>query len=108
MDAPVVVVVVAGEGAPRCLGVYGTYRGPGAVALASGVSAVVETAAVEGDVEGEGEIPGAGERRGWAVKLSCEVSRWMARPERPMEPAGKRGSRLDMVYNAVSVLLDSE
>lgn len=61
IDAPVVVVVVAGDGAPRCLGVYGTYRGPGAAAPASGVSTV---AAVEGDVDGEGEIAGAGERRG--------------------------------------------
>ena len=92
-----VAVVVAGEGAPRCLGVYGTYRGAGAGADVSGLVEAVPTAAagVFGDENEVAPVAG-GERSGCAVRLSCDAFRGNGMPDRPMEPEGKSPSRLDM------------
>lgn len=88
---PVAGVVVAGEIAPRCRGVYGTYLG-------AGIAADASTVLVDGEPDGENDAgAGGGERSGCAVRLSWEALRGTLTPDRPIDPVGKRPSRLDIL-----------
>ena len=94
---PVTGVVVAGDGAPRCRGVYGTYFGGGA-GVDADTSVVVLPEAVGGLAVAGKEVAGGGDRRGCAVRLSYELVRWeLWIPERPMDPVGNSPSRRAIV-----------
>lgn len=68
---------------------------PAGTEPADGDVDVEAAAGVFGEVNEEG--PGGGDSSGCAVRLSCEVFRVRLMPERPIEPVGKRLSRLLMV-----------